>query len=150
MKLGTTSHVLLCVWAICPTGLKPFCFPSVFPDSLLSPGIYTSLWVPKTCPHPSEPGNPSFFPKLCPPSATLLGLGNFRDPPAFSKVRNFPYCCFSRCSAPTGLLLEECLAASVSNSCRNMAVQGFSQQNCYCRLFKHSSAGSLNSFSSEQ
>lgn len=39
------------------------------------PRAYTFLWVPKTCPHPAAPGNPSFSPKLCPPSATSAWFG---------------------------------------------------------------------------
>lgn len=118
MELGTTSHSLLCVCAICPTGLKPFCFPSVFPDSFYPAQELTlssESWRPAlillnqvTLP---------FFPNSAHHLQPLLGLGSFRDPPAFLKVRNFSSCCFPRCSCSHGPTSREtvCRAAQAAS-----------------------------------
>lgn len=101
--------------------LKPFCFPSVFPDSFYS-AQELALSSESQRPALLLPFFPnqvtlSFFPNSVHHLQSLLGLGNFRDLPAFSKVRNFPYCCFPQCSCshrPTcrGIVCRAAQAAS--------------------------------------
>lgn len=49
-----------------------------------------------------------------------------------------------------GPLRQDLISNRSFLSRRKMALQGFSQQNYYCRLLKHSSSRSLNSFNPEQ
>lgn len=107
MELGTTSHLLLCVCAICPPGLKPFV-------SLLS--SLTLSAKPRSS-HFPESQRPAlilvhqvtlpFPPNSALHLQPLLGLGNFRDPPAFPKSKIFYAVVSLSVPAPTGLLLEE-------------------------------------------
>lgn len=97
---GTSSHLLPSVCASCPTGLKPFCFPSVFPYSFYEAQkpVSSSESQRSALIHLNQLTLP-FFPKLFSyQSATFTSFGYFQRSTCFLKKPETSCYCFPWCS----------------------------------------------------